>query len=321
MASMPNSNTAGSSVPRIKSVTSRTVKTIAANWQLYVIIAPVLAYFAIFHYAPMYGLQIAFKDFIATKGITGSSWVGLKHFKQFFQSYYAARIIANTLGISLMQLLIGFPIPILLAIMINEVSSSKFKKTVQTVTYAPHFLSAVVLVGMMITFLSPRNGIINQIIALFGGERIFFFSEPGWFKSLYVFSDVWQNMGWASIIYLAALAGIDPQQYEAAVIDGAGKFQKIVHITIPGLLPTAIILLILNLGTLMSVGFEKVFLMQNDLNLDSSEIISTYVYKKGLIGAQYSFSAAVGLFNSLINFILLLVVNGLSKRLSKTSLW
>ncbi|TDG00927.1 ABC transporter permease [Paenibacillus piri] len=318
---MPSANTSNRPLPRVRSARSRTVKTILANWQLYVLIVPVLAYFIIFHYAPMYGLQIAFKDFTATKGITGSAWVGLKHFKQFFQSYYAVRIITNTLGVSLMQLAIGFPMPILLAIMINEVSGSRFKKTVQTVTYAPHFLSAVVLVGMMMTFLSPRNGIINQIIALFGGERIFFFSEPGWFKPLYVLSDVWQNMGWASIIYLAALAGIDPQQYEAAVIDGAGKFQKIVHITIPGLLPTAIILLILNLGTLMSVGFEKVFLMQNDLNMDSSEIISTYVYKKGLLGAQYSFSAAVGLFNSVINFVLLIAVNSLSKRLSKTSLW
>nr|WP_238177779.1 ABC transporter permease subunit [Paenibacillus contaminans] len=293
----------------------------AANWQLYVMIAPVVAYFIIFHYFPMYGVQIAFKDFIATKGITGSSWVGLKHFDQFFQSYYAARIILNTLGISLMQLVIGFPIPILLAIMLNEVRSSKFKRTVQTVTYAPHFLSSVVLVGMMVTFLSPRNGIVNLIIELFGGERVNFFTEPGWFKSLYVFSDVWQNMGWASIIYLAALAGIDPQQYEAATIDGASKLKKIMYITIPGLMPTAIILLILNVGTLMSVGFEKVFLMQNDLNLDSSEIISTYVYRKGLIGAQYSFSAAVGLFNSVINFILLISVNSLSRRVSKTSLW
>jgi putative aldouronate transport system permease protein len=321
MTAIPTVNNAKRAAPKVRSAGNRTIKSIMANWQLYVLIAPVLAYFIIFHYAPMYGLQIAFKDFVASKGITGSEWVGLKHFKQFFQSFYAARIILNTLGISLMQLVIGFPIPIILAIMINEVSSTKFKKTVQTITYAPHFLSAVVLVGMMMTFLSPRNGIINQIIALFGRERIFFFSEPGWFKSLYVFSDVWQNMGWASIIYLAALAGIDPQLYEAAVIDGAGKFQKIIHITIPCLLPTVIILLILNLGTLMSVGFEKVFLMQNDLNLDSSEIISTYVYKKGLIGAQYSFSAAVGLFNSIINFILLLAVNSISKRLSKTSLW
>jgi putative aldouronate transport system permease protein len=321
MAAVPPAELPNRSVPKVRSARSRAIRTMAANWQLYLLIAPVLAYFIIFHYAPMYGLQIAFKDFVATKGITGSDWVGLKHFKQFFQSYYAARIILNTLGVSLMQLVIGFPIPILLAIMINEVSSQKFKRTVQTVTYAPHFLSAVVLVGMMMTFLSPRNGIINQFIAMLGGERIFFFSEPGWFKSLYVFSDVWQNMGWASIIYLAALAGIDPQQYEAAVIDGAGKLQKIIYITIPGLMPTTIILLILNLGTLMSVGFEKVFLMQNDLNLDASEIISTYVYKKGLIGAQYSFSSAVGLFNSVINFILLITVNSLSKRVSKTSLW
>jgi putative aldouronate transport system permease protein len=308
-------------VSAVKPLRYRTWKAVWKNWELYVLVAPVVAYFLIFQYAPMYGVQIAFKDFIATKGIDGSSWVGLKHFERFFNSYYAWRLISNTMGISLYQLVVGFPIPIILALMMNEVRSTRFKKTVQTVTYAPHFLSAVVLVGLMLALLSPRNGLINQLIVVFGGEPIHFISETGWFKSLYVLSDVWQNAGWASIIYMAALAGIDPQLYEAAVVDGANKLQKIIHITIPCLLPTAIILLILNVGSVMSVGFEKVFLMQNEVNLEASEVISTYVYKQGLLNAQFSFTAAVGLFNSLINFILLIVVNQMSKRLSQTSLW
>jgi putative aldouronate transport system permease protein len=291
------------------------------NWELYVLIGPVLIYFFIFHYLPMYGVQIAFKDFIAVKGITDSPWVGLKHFKRFFDSYYAWRLIRNTVGISLYQLVIGFPLPIILAILMNELRSVRFRKVVQTVTYAPHFLSAVVLVGIMMAFLSPSNGIVNHFIVFLGGEPIAFFSEPNWFKSLYVLSDVWQNAGWASIIYMAALAGIDPQLYEAAVVDGASKFRKIIHITIPCLMPTAIILLILNVGHVMSVGFEKVFLMQNNLNRETSEVISTYVYTQGLLGAQYSFSAAVGLFNSVVNFCLLIAVNHLSKRASQTSLW
>ncbi|NBC73002.1 ABC transporter permease subunit [Paenibacillus sacheonensis] len=291
------------------------------NWQLYALIAPVLAYYVVFHYMPMYGLQIAFKDFMASKGIGGSEWVGLKYFKQFFDSFYAGRILKNTLGLSALQLLVGFPMPILLALMISELREGRFKRTVQSVTYAPHFLSAVVLVGMMMTLLSPGNGLVGRLLALFGAEPIHFFGSPGWFKPLYALSDVWQNMGWASIIYLAALAGIDPQLYEAAVMDGAGKLRKMLHITLPGLVPTIVVLLILNLGTLMSVGFEKAFLMQNDLNLDSSEVVSTYVYKKGLIGAQISFGAAVGLFNSVINFTLLVLVNGLSRRCSETSLW
>jgi putative aldouronate transport system permease protein len=298
---------------------SSRLKSVRRNWDMYLLILPVIAYFIIFHYLPMYGVQIAFKDFMAVKGIGGSPWVGLKHFERFFNSYYAWRLIRNTVGLSLYQLVITFPVPIILALLINEVRNSKFKRVVQTVTYAPHFLSTVVMVGLILVFLSPKNGMINLIIVALGGEPIYFMSESGWFKSIYVFSEVWQNTGWASIIYLAALAGIDPQLYEAAVVDGASKIKRIIYITIPCLMPTAIILLILNFGHVMSIGFEKVFLMQNDLNLESSEVISTYVYKNGLVGAQYSFSAAIGLFNSVIN--LLIVVNTISKRVSQTSLW
>ncbi|WP_240762365.1 ABC transporter permease [Paenibacillus thalictri] len=297
------------------------LKVLHRNWDLYVLILPVVLYFIVFHYIPMYGVQIAFKDFIATKGISGSPWVGFKHFTRFFDSYYAWRLIRNTLGLSLYQLAVTFPVPIILALLINEVRGTRFKRVLQTVTYAPHFLSTVVLVGLILTFLNPKNGMINLLIVAFGGEPVYFMTEEGWFKSIYVLSDVWQNTGWASIIYLAALAGIDPQLYEAAVVDGAGRMKRMLHITIPCLVPTATILLILNFGHVMSIGFEKVYLMQNNLNLETSEVISTYVYKNGLVGAQYSFTAAIGLFNSAVNFAMLLVVNSISRRVSQTSLW
>lgn len=291
------------------------------NGDLYLLILPVAVYYIIFHYIPMYGVQIALKDFIASKGITGSPWVGFEHFERFFNSYYFWRLIGNTLGIGLYELAVGFPIPILLALMINEVRSSLFRRTVQTVTYAPHFLSTVVMVGMILIFLSPQHGMVNQLLGLFGIEPIAFMTEPEWFKTVYVLSGVWQQMGWSSIIYLAALTGIDPQLHEAAKADGASRLRRIWHINIPGILPTIIILLILNMGSVLSVGFEKIFLMQNDLNLESSDVIATYVYRSGIVGAQYSFSAAVGLFNSIVNFILLVSVNSVARRIGETSLW
>jgi putative aldouronate transport system permease protein len=299
----------------------RAMRAILRHWQLYVLIAPVLVYFIVFHYMPMYGVQIAFKDFIATKGIWGSPWAGFKHFERFFDSYFFWRLLKNTLGISLYELAVGFPIPIVLALMINEVRHDKYKKFVQTVTYAPHFLSTVVLVGIVIMFLSPTSGIVNTIIKAFGGEPIFFMTKPEWFKTIYVFSGVWQQMGWSSIIYLAALAGIDPGLHEAAKVDGATRLQRIWHINLPGIMPTVVILLILNIGSLMGVGFEKVFLMQNSLNNESSDVISTYVYRSGLLGAQYSFAAAVGLFNSVVNLILLLTVNRIARAVNQASLW
>lgn len=294
---------------------------ILRNWQLYALISPVIAYYVLFQYVPMYGIQIAFKDFIATQGIWGSPWVGFEHFDRFFNSYYFWRLIKNTLGIGLYSLAVGFPIPIILALLMNEIRAERFKKFVQTITYAPHFLSTVVVVGMMMIFLSPRYGIINHFIEMVGGQPINFMTEPSWFKSLYVLSDVWQTMGWSSIIYLAALAGIDNQLHEAARVDGATRLQRIWHINIPGIMPTIIILLILNMGSIMGIGFEKVLLMQNNLNMESSDIIATYVYRMGIQNAEYSFSAAIGLFNSVINFILLVVVNFISKRVSETSLW
>ncbi|MCS7459157.1 ABC transporter permease subunit [Paenibacillus doosanensis] len=310
--------TAGASLPRRR---NKAVRAIVRHWQLYLLITPVLLYFFVFHYWPMYGVQIAFKDFIATKGIWGSPWAGLKHFKRFFESYFFWRLLKNTLGISLYELAVGFPVPIVLALMINEVRHKGYKKFVQTVTYAPHFLSTVVLVGIVIMFLSPTSGIANTIIKALGGEPIGFMTKPEWFKTVYVLSGVWQQMGWSSIIYLAALAGIDPGLHEAAKVDGATRLQRIWHINLPGIMPTVVILLILNIGSLMGVGFEKVFLMQNSLNTESSDVISTYVYRSGLLGAQYSFAAAVGLFNSVVNLILLLTVNRIAKAVGQANLW
>jgi len=295
---------------------------ILRNWDLYLLLLPVIAYYVIFHYMPMYGIQIAFKDFIATLGITESPWVGFKYFSRFFESFYFWRLIGNTVGISLYQLVVAFPAPIILALMINEVRSKYFKKTVQMVTYAPHFLSVVVLVGLCVSFLSTSNGIVNRgLVSLFKIEPVQFMSSPQWFKTVFVFSGIWQNAGWGSIIYIAALAGIDTQLYDAAIIDGASKFQRLRYVTLPGLFPTIIILFILEAGKIMNVGFEKVFLMQNAINKESSDVISTYVYGTGILGAQYSFSTAVGLFNSVINSILLVTVNHLSKTLGETSLW
>ncbi|MFJ3390373.1 ABC transporter permease [Lysinibacillus sp. NPDC086135] len=295
-------------------------KSIRKNWELYLLLVPVILYFLIFHYYPLYGLQIAFKDFIATKGITGSPWVGFKHFERFFDSYYFGRLIKNTIGIGVFTLLVSFPVPIIIALLLNEVKSLRFKKFIQTIIYAPHFLSTVVVVGMLLLFLKS-DGMINQIITLFGGTPIDFISEPAWFKSIYVLSDVWQTMGWSSIIYIAALSAVDPAQHEAAMMDGASKFQRIIHINIPAIMPTIVILFILNVGSVMAIGFEKVFLLQNDLNMSTSDVISTFVYRSGILEAQYSFSAAVGLFNSIINFILLIMVNQIAKKVSDTSLW
>lgn len=267
----------------------------------------------------MYGVQIAFKNFIATKGIWGSDWVGFKHFERFFNSYYFERVIKNTLIINVYQLAL-FPISIIVALSLNELKTGRFKKVAQTITYAPHFISTVVFVGMIIAFLNPLTGVVNLFIQWLGFEPINFMASEGWFKTIYVFSGEWQNLGWGAIIYLAALAGIDPQLHEAAQVDGASRLKRIWHINLPGILPTIIILLILNMGNFMSIGFEKVLLMQNDLNLTSSEVIQTYVYKSGIQNAQYSYSTAIGLFNSLINFIILIVFNRLARK-TGTSLW
>ncbi|MDR3193115.1 MAG: ABC transporter permease subunit [Treponema sp.] len=304
-----------------KTIGRRISRSAHKYWQFYLCLIPVIAYFVIFHYWPMWGVQIAFRDYNPIDGILGSPFVGFKHFLRFFNSYQFARIIRNTLGISLYQLAIAFPAPIILAILLSELRSNEFRKTMQMLTYAPHFLSVVVVVGMMTTMLSPRTGIVNLAIRALGGEAVFFMAEPGWFKSLYVFSGIWQNCGWSSIIYIAAITGIDPNLFEAAVVDGASTFKRIIHVTLPSIMPTIIILLILQCGHLMSVGFEKVFLMQNSLNMPASDVISTYVYRAGMVDAQISFASAVGLFNSVINCTLLVIVNTFAKKSGEISLF
>jgi putative aldouronate transport system permease protein len=296
-------------------------KRILRNWELYLMFLPVLVFFVIFHYLPMYGVQIAFRKFSATRGILGSPWRGFYYFERFFNSYQFTQLIGNTLGISLYMLVVGFPAPILLALMMNELHSERFKRTVQTITYAPHFISTVVMCSMVILFLSPSSGIINKLIELLGGQPVYFMGKPEYFKTIYVLSGVWQNTGWGSIIYMAALSGVDPELHEAATIDGASRLQRVLHINLPSLMPTAIVLLILNAGGLMSVGFEKVFLLMNDLNRSSAEVISTFVYQRGLLDRDYSYASAIGLFNSVINLILLVLVNSISRKVSDTSLW
>ncbi|MFD0716843.1 ABC transporter permease [Paenibacillus sp. GCM10027626] len=291
------------------------------DYQLYLLIVPAFAFVFIFQYIPMYGVQIAFKDYNVLDGFWESGWVGLDHFVRFFESPNFATLIGNTLGLSLYQSVVGFPVPIIFAIMIHEVANKKFKSAVQMVAYAPHFISTVVIVSMLVLFLHSDRGLINNLIAALGGPRVDFISRPEWFKTVYVFSGVWQNAGWGTIIYLAALSSVDPQLTEASRIDGANRLQKIWHVDLPGIAPTIIILLILDMGSLLSVGFEKVLLMQNPLNMSSADVIQTYVYRIGIVGGQFSYSAAIGLFNALVNFIMLVIVNQIARRRSETSLW
>ncbi len=295
--------------------------SILRNWQVYLMLVPVIAYYVIFHYGPMYGLQIAFKDYNPVLGFWKSAWRGLDHFKRFFSGFNASRTIKNTLILSFLSLVVSFPLTIVLALMLNEVKSQKFKKTVQTITYAPHFISVVVVISMMILFTHPERGIINFAIRALGGETIRFMERPNWFRPLYIISGLWQELGYGAIIYIAALAGIDQEIIEAASIDGASRMRKIWHINIPGIMPTVITMLILRVGGIMTIGHEKTFLMQNALNLDTSEIISTYTYRIGILNNQMSFASAVTLFNSVINCILLISFNKFSKKVSETSLW
>lgn len=299
---------------------SRIKKNFMKSWQLYLFILPTLTYFIVIHYIPMYGVQIAFKDFYATRGITGSPWAGFDHFERFFNSYYFWRLLKNTLLISFYQLCL-FPLPIIFAISLNELKNGAFKKWTQTLTYAPHFISVVVVVGMIIAFLDPTTGLINNMIKFFGGEPIQFLTSPGWFRHIFVWSGEWQGLGWGAIIYLAALAGVNPELLEAAKVDGATRIQRILYVNIPAIIPTVVVLFILNIGKFMSVGFEKVLLLQNSLNSETSDVIQTFVYDAGLLQGQYSFAAAVGLFDSVINIILLITVNQIARKISDNSLW
>ena len=299
---------------------ARSVKT---YWQLYLLLLPTVVYFALFRYLPMVGIQIAFKDFNPIAGYWGSPFVGLKHFTRFFSSYYAEREIVNTVILSFGTLIFSFPMPIILALLLNEVRNSKVKKVIQTVTYAPHFLSLVVVVGLVSALTNINYGLVNKLLLRAGvlEEPLNFMTSAEWFRPLYIISSIWQETGWNAVIYMAALSAVDVQLYEAAEVDGAGRLRRIWHVTIPCIAPTMITMLILNAGKVMNIGYEKVLLMQNDLNKSTSDVITTYVYQQGVLKGQYSYSTAVNLFNSVINTVLVVVVNAISRKVSDTSLW
>jgi putative aldouronate transport system permease protein len=290
------------------------------HWQLYMLLILPVAYFVIFQYIPMANNVIAFKDYNVVDGIWGSPWAGLEHFERFFANPVAWDLIRNTLTLSLYGFLAGFPIPILLALALNEVRARFFKRTVQMVTYAPHFISTVIVVSMLILIFSPRIGFMANFLGFFGMDSNLL-ADPDAFRSVYVWSDIWQTAGYSAIIYMAALAGIDPTLYEAAKLDGASRLQKIWHVDLPGIAPTVVVVMILSVGSVMAIGFEKAFLLQNPLNLSQSEIIATYTYKIGLLNADFSLATAIGLFNSVINLVLLLAVNTVSKRVTGNGLW
>ncbi len=295
-------------------------KDFIRNRTLYVMAVPFVLYFVLFHYIPMYGALISFKDFAPARGVWDSPWVGFKHFTEFFNSYYFGRLLRNTLVISFSSLVWGFPAPIILALLLNEVRSTFFKRTVQSLTYVPHFISIVVIAGMVIDFTQIR-GVVNDLVTLFGGEKIAFLQEPKYFVPLYVITGIWQEVGWGTIIYLAALSSIDPGLYEAATIDGANRFQRLMHITFPSLLPTIMILFIMRMGAMMSVGHEKIILLYNPANYETADVINTFVYRKGLLEMSWSYSTAIGLFNSAVNFVFLIGANQISRMAKQTSLW
>jgi putative aldouronate transport system permease protein len=310
------------SLPRSSS--GRLWTRICRHWQAYVFLLVPVVYLLVFHYYPMTGIQLAFKDFIYKKGIWGSPWVGLRNFTKFFGSFMFSRVVVNTVSISLYSIIVGFPIPIIFALLLNSFRHETMKRSIQTVTYMPHFISVVVLVGMLFQVLNPRSGLYGTIVhSLTGNYPKDILGSASNFVHLYVWSGIWQDFGWGSIIYLAALSGISPELHEAAKVDGASRLQRVFHIDIPGIVPTATIMLILRTGSIMTVGFEKVLLMQNTLNLSRSEVISTYVYKVGMTAAipDYPYATAIGLFNSVINLVLISTVNAVARRTGDTHLW
>lgn len=313
---------ANNSVRKTKQPRPSLAKDLKRNWSLYLMVAIPVAYLIIFKYIPMYGVQIAFRDYVPIQGISGSEWVGLKHFQKFISNYQFKTILWNTISISLYQLA-TFPLPIVLAVLLNYVSREKFKKVVQMVSYAPHFISTVVMVGIIIQFLDARSGAVNMLITALGGTATNFLAYPEYFRHIYVWTGVWQSIGYSSIIYIAALSGVSSELHEAAIIDGANIFKRIWYVDIPTIRPTIVIMLIMQCGSILSVGYEKIYLMQNSLNLSQSEIISTYVYKQGIASSlpQYSYSTAIGLFVSVVNVILLIAVNQITKKLGDTSLF
>lgn len=294
---------------------------VRGEWQLYILILPVVIYFLIFHYGPMYGIQIAFKNYSITRSMSEAPWMGLSYFKRFIVSPRFPQLMKNTIVLSLYNLLVGFPFPIIFAVILNQARSKGITKFSQTVTFGPYFISMVVLVGMLYLFLSPNAGVVNQLLQVFGIEPIYFMAEAKWFRHIYVWSNVWQNTGYQAIIYFAALTSVDPGLYEAATIDGASRFKKILYIDLPAIIPTVVTMLLLNVGKMLNVDTQRTLLMQVATNLSTSEILGTYVYKVGLVNAQFSYSTAIDLFKTLINLVLLVTVNAVSKRVTEESLW
>lgn len=291
------------------------------EWQLYLLVLPVVVYFIIFNYVPMYGIQMAFKNYSISKGLSGSPWVGLMYFKKFIESPMFFKLMINTLILSFYNILMGFPMPIIFALLLNHLRLSKLKRFSQTVTFAPHFISLVVMVGILYLFLSPSSGVVNTTIEKMGGKKIFFMGDSDWFRHIFVLSWIWQHSGYEAIIYLAALSSIDLSLYEAATIDGASKFKKIMCIDIPAITPTLVTMMLLKVGKMLNIDYQKALLMQTALNQDTSEIIGTYVYKTGLLHAQFSYSTAINLFQTVINLILIIAVNKASKKVANESLW
>lgn len=304
----------------IKQSRNKPLHELIKNRYLYIMAVPIIAYFIVFYYLPMYGVVISFLDYSPFKGIYGSSWVGLKHFNDFFSSYYFWRLIRNTFLINLYDLVFNFPSPIILALSLNEVRNTTFKRTVQTITYMPYFISLVVVVGLL-RDMTSSDGIILDFLSLFGFERVNLMGYPQYFRGLFVGSNIWQGIGFNSILYLSAISSIDPTLYEAATVDGAGRWRRVIHITIPGISGTIITLFILRMGSMMSVGYEKIILMYNPVTLETADVISSFVYRKGLIDSNYASATAIGLFNSLLNCAFLLMGNRLSKSITKRSLW
>lgn len=300
---------------------NKTFAKAVKRWQLYLLILPAFVYIMIFAYKPMYGILIAFKDYSIKKGVWGSAWVGLENFQRVFSSYWFPIILKNTITISLLSLILGFPFPIILALFVNEIRNEKVKKGFQMVSYAPHFISTVVMCAILTMFLNPNTGIVNSLIQALGGEPVYFMKKAEYFPWVYVLSDIWQGMGWGAIIYYSALSGVDKSLIEAAQIDGANRCQRMWYINFYTILPTVAVMFILRCGSLLSVGYEKVYLLQTSTNLGASEVISTYVYKMGLEKSDFSFSTAVGLFSNVVNVILLIIVNQISKKVSDSSLW
>ncbi len=303
-----------------ESFSIRVKKDWKRNRSLYLMVLPVILFYILFHYKPMYGAIIAFQDYNPRQGVTGSEWVGFDQFIRFFTSPYFGRLVKNTLLLSVYGIIFGFPAPIILALLLNELRARRFKKTVQTITYLPHFISLVVVTGIIKDF-TQSTGLINDIIVMFGGERSSLIQNPALYRTIYIVSDIWQGIGWGSIIYLSALSGVDQQLYEAASIDGAGRWKQLIHVTLPGIAPTIVIMLIMRMGQLLGTGYEKTILLYNEATYETADVIASYIYRVGILERNWSYSTAIGLFNSVINLALLIATNKISRRVSETSLW